>query len=194
MLIRLALETRSQHAGADADRLALLDDPTAARYRAFLTAVYGFEARYERMLIQTPGLEPRIVRDCARLAHLRNDLRALGLTDGELAALPSPPIPAFRSEGQALGWAYVVERNTLLHGLLRRHLWRLLPRELGQAGTYLAAHASPGTHYRELGIDLDAAARRTIPSIIVEAAHAAFACQRLWFAQMRAVEARRLAS
>ena len=194
MLIRLALETRAHHAPADSDRLALLDAPTPARYRTFLTSVYSFEARYEHALIQTPNLEPRIVRACSRLKDLRSDLRGLGITDAELAALPQPLVPSFRCEGQALGWAYAIERNTLLHGLLRRHLWRMLPGDISKAGSYLAALTSPGAHYRELGLDLDAAARRTIPSTIVDAAHAAFACQRLWFAQSRAAEAKRLAS
>lgn len=185
MLIRLALETRAHHASADADRLALLDEaPTPERYRTFLRRIYGFEARYEQALIQTPALAPRIVREHMRVSHLRDDLLALGETAESLAALPRPPIPQFRHEAQALGWVYVVERNTLLHGLVRRHLWRVMPSTIAQAGSYLSAYVSPGAHYRLLGVELDTAARRAIPSQIVEAAHEAFACQRLWFAAM----------
>jgi heme oxygenase len=194
MLIRLALETKSHHASADADRLTLLEDdvPTAERYRTFLETVYGFEASYERALIQTPGLEPRLVRECSRLVLLERDLRALGTTN--LDALPRPVIAAFRDEAHALGWIYAVERNTLLHGLVRRHLWRALPSTLDRAGSYLGAYPTPGARYRELGVDLEAGARRAIPSQIVEGANAAFACQRLWFMRTRAVAARRLAS
>lgn len=194
MLVRLALETRAHHAAADADRLELLENPTSARYRTFLEAVYAFETRYERLLIQTPRLEPRIIRGCTRTHLLRADLRALGTDEAVLAKPPVPVIPAFRSEAQALGWVYVVERNTLLHGLLRRHLWRVLPRDIARAGSYLAALASPGTHYRELGLDIDAAAARTAPSVIVDAASEAFAGQRLWFVQSREEARKRAAS
>lgn len=193
MLARLALETRVHHAPADADRLALLDAASPALYRTFLEAIYAFETRYERALIQTPHLEPRIIRACTRTHLLRNDLRALGATEEALAELPIPVLPPFRSEAQALGWVYVVERNTLLHGLLRRHLWKVLPRDISRGGSYLAAHASPGTHYRALGLEIDEAARRTNPSLVVDAAVEAFAGQRLWFARSRE-EARRKAA
>jgi heme oxygenase len=194
MLARLALETRAHHAAADADRLALLEAPTGARYRAFLESVYAFETRYERALIQTPHLEPRIIRACTRTHLLRNDLVALGATEETLAAISIPVIPPFRSEAQALGWVYVVERNTLLHGLVRRHLWRILPRDISRGGSYLAAYSSPGTHYRELGLEIDAAAARTPPSTFIEAATEAFAGQRLWFAQSRAESRKKTAS
>ena len=194
MLSRLALETKSHHASADSDRLTLLEEdvPTAERYRTFLEAVYGFESRYEQALIQTPGLETRIIRERTRVALLRDDLRALGATD--LDRIDAPSIPKFPHEAHALGWVYAVERNTLLHGLVRRHLWRALPRTIERAGTYLAAYASPGARYRELGVDLEAVARRAIPSQIVAGANEAFACQRLWFARIRNTLARRLAS
>src|SRR5688500_16189748 len=192
MLIRLALETKSHHAGADADRLMLLEDASPERYRAFLEMIYAFESRYEEALIQAPDLDPRIVRARTKVARLRNDLLALGATLAELAALPRPLVPAFRSEAEALGWMYVVERNTLLHGLVRRHLARMMPAVIVRAGSYFGVYGdSPGAKYRDLGLDIDAAARRDIPSRIVDAAHGAFACQRLWFAQARSEATRR---
>ena len=194
MLIRLALETKSHHAGADADRLALLDDPSFDRYRAFLETVYAFEARYEQALVQTPGLDPRIVRARTKVTKLHADLLALGIAPAEMLAWTRPAIPVFRSEAEALGWMYVVERNTLMHGLVRRHLTRTMPDVMERASSYLAAYGDvPGALYRELGTELDGAARRAIPSQIVEAAHVAFACQRLWFAQANGA-AKRLAS
>ena len=195
MMIRLALETKAHHAAADADRLSLLEDTTPERYRSFLETVYTFESRYEQALVLTPGLDPRLVRQRTKCARLRDDLLRLGATPADLLSWSRPLIPAFRSEAQAMGWVYVVERNTLLHGLLRRHLWRALPSVIERAGSYLASYGDmPGGRYRDLGADLDGAARRAIPSQIVEAAHAAFACQRLWFAHARGVAIRRLAS
>lgn len=195
MLIRLALETKVHHAAADADRLALLEDTTAARYRAFLEAVYAFESRYEQALIQTPDLDPQILRRRLRAARAYDDLRALGAMPAELVALPRPAIPVLRSAAEALGWMYVVERNTLLHGLLRRHLARVLPEVMDRGGSYLAAYGeTPGERYRDLGVELDNVARTAIPSQLVDAAHVAFACQRLWFVTHPLPSAKRLAS
>jgi hypothetical protein len=50
------------------------------------------------------------------------------------------------------------------------------------------------THYRELGLEIDEAAKRTNPSVIVAAATEAFAGQRLWFAQSREAARRKAAS
>lgn len=196
MLVRIARETKPHHASADADRLALLDEPAPTReqYLAFLESVYAFEVPYELALVQTPGLDPRILRHRSKSARLHNDLLALGASDADLGELPRPAIPMFRSEAQALGWLYVVERNTLLHGLMRRHLGRAIPTVIERAGAYLAAYESPGTRYRELGVDLDAAARRAMPGEIIGAAHAAFACQRFWFAHAGKSVRRALAS
>jgi len=195
MMIRLALETKAHHAAADADRLALLEDGTPERYRTFLKSVYAFESRYESALVRAPDLDPRIIRARSKAHHLRDDLYALGVHEDDLAALMQPAIPVFQSEAEAIGWVYVVERNTLLHGLLRRALWRSMPAVIDRAGSYLGAYGNaPGSHYRDLGADIDGAARRAIPSQIVEAANAAFACQHLWFSHAQREAARKLAS
>ena len=180
--MRLGLETRAYHAAADADRLAILDDPRPERYRAFLEEIYAFEARYEAALIQTPDLEPRVIRQRTKAHLLRADLAALGVTD---LAFPQPDIAPFRHEAEALGWIYVVERNTLVHNLIRRHLWRTMPSTLVVAGSYLGAYGNtPGAQYRDLGFDLDRCARVAIPSQLVLAAIEAFQCQHAWFAQV----------
>jgi heme oxygenase len=185
MLVRLALETRSYHARADADRLALLEDATPGKYRAFLGRVLGFEGRYEEALRRTPGLDPQVVRTRAKADRIAVDLAALGMTEREIAALPRcNSIPSvFRTIAQALGWMYVVERNTLLHGLLRRHLEMHLPPELERAGSYLGAYGdTPGARYRELGELLGTAARGSVmPNHVVSAANDAFRHQRSWF-------------
>ncbi len=186
ILIRLALETRGHHGVADAQRLVLLEDATLDSYQDFLGMVLGFESAYERALVVAPGIDPKLIRQRVKTSRIRHDLLSLGASDAELDALPTCVTPVFRTAAEALGWVYVVERNTLLHGLLRRHLATMLPDAMEHASSYLAAYGdSPGEHYRELAPALEEAARQAItPGEIATAAHAAFEAQRLWFGQI----------
>lgn len=184
MLIRLALETRDHHPQADADRLAVMAATTPAEYRAFLARVFGFEVAIEAALVATRDIERSIIASSAKAELARNDLRALGMSELDIDALPRCSIPPHRSVAAALGWVFVNERLTLLSGLIRRHLARVLPVEMATAASYLHAYADlPGTRFRELGEVLGRYAARdaAIPGQMVVAAHAAFAAQRQWF-------------
>ena len=185
MLVRLELETRAHTGTADADRLILLDDTTPTRYRQYLARTLGFEEAFEDKLARMHDLDPAIERLRGMTGKLRADLRALGMTDQQIDQLPRCSIPLLKSAAQALGWIYVLERNSLVHGLIRRHLATRLPREVSVASSYLATHdGKPGTRYRELGTILDAAARTSpyAPGAIVSSAHEAFRLQRMWYA------------
>jgi heme oxygenase len=189
MLVRLALETRQHHAHADGDRLALLEDASLTSYRAFLATVFGFEVRVEEALARTPRLDAELVRTRAKAELLAADLVGLGYSEPQVGALRRcSAVPAFRSPAQALGWLYVVERNTLLHGLLRRHLVTVMPQAMERAGSYLGAYGdTPGARHRELGEILDQLAKvaADLPQQLVTAANEAFRCQRHWFLQRR---------
>lgn len=193
MLVRLALETRTHHAQADADRLVLLEEAQPDRYRAYLCAVFGFESRYEEALVRTPGVDPQLVRTRMKTERLCSDLNALGLTATEIAALPRcQSVPSvFRNAAQALGWMFVVERNTLVHGLLRRHLASRIP-DMYRSCSYLQAYGdTPGAKYRELGDALALLARGpSTPNQMVCAANEAFRAQRNWFTSWRQEHAR----
>lgn len=185
MLVRLELETRAHTAGADADRLTLLDDASPTRYRQYLCRTLGFEAAFEDKLARMHDLDPQIQKLRGMTGRLRADLRALGMTDPQIDSLPRCTVPLQKTAPQALGWIYVLERNSLVHGLIRRHLATRLPREVTVATTYLAMHdGKPGTRYRELGVVLDHVARSSpyAPGAIVSAAHEAFRLQRQWYA------------
>jgi heme oxygenase len=185
MLVRLELETRCHTGNADSDRLVLLDDPSPTRYRQYLSRTLGFEESFEDKLARMQDLDPVIERLRGMTGKLRADLRALGMTDPQIDHLPRCSIPLLKSAPQALGWIYVLERNSLVHGLIRRHLAPRLPREHSVATTYLATHdGKTGTRYRELGVVLDNVARVSpyAPGAIVSAAHEAFRIQRQWYA------------
>jgi heme oxygenase len=185
MLVRLELETRAHTAGADSDRMVLLEDTSPSRYRQFLCRTLGFEEAFEDKLARMHDLDPRIERLRSVTGRLRSDLRAIGVTDPQIEHVQRCTIPMLKSAPQAMGWIYVLERNSLVHGLIRRHIGTRLKHEYAVASSYLGLHdGKPGTRYRELGVVLDAIARASpyAPGAIVQAAHEAFRMQRLWYA------------
>ena len=184
MLARLQRETKTCHAAADEDRLAILASaPTLAMYRQFLARIHGFEAPVEVALVRTPDVDDWIdVRGRTQLRLLRADLAALGILDP--ARLPRcTSVPALAEPAAALGWAYVLERNARLHGVIERHLRAALPEPMKHAGSYLGGQArSAGLRWRELGDTLDRLARTLhLADAIVNAARAAFRVQHGWY-------------
>jgi heme oxygenase len=180
MLTHLATQTEAHHACADGDRLAIMEQPTIERYGAFVGRIYCFEAPVEAACIATRGLPRGLLRTHFRAPRLAADLHALGLqpsTDRPATKLP------FDSPAEALGWLWVLHRNTLLHGLIYRYLLGKLPDVMASAGNYLAAfEGRAGALMRELGDTLDATARRSaIAQQVVGAANDAFRLQRQWY-------------
>ena len=180
MLDHLAAATHPHHATATADRLAILDSPSVARYRVFLAQIYCFEAPIEAALVATDGLPRDFVRSHLKTNKLADDLDALGLTVRD--TIPKDMV-RFASVGEALGWLWVLHRNTLVHGLLYRQLASKLRDHMRLAGAYLSVYEGrAGLLLRQLGYALDATANRTtIAEQIVTAANEAFRMQRQWY-------------
>lgn len=158
-LIQLNLSTREYHLAADAPWLDLLV-PTVSRrrYIEHLIKVYGFEAPLEAALRYTPGLSALVdLRPRVRAGLIVQDLMRLGLGAGRIATL-GQRFMTFSSTIDALGWMYVAERATLLHGAVRRYLTLRLP-ELGGATSYLAAcDGAAGDRWSDLGNALETVA------------------------------------
>jgi len=178
LLAHLAQQTKPHHAAADGDRLAILDRPTSDEYKRWLGRIYCFEAPIEAACIATAGLPPAIVRSHLKTSRLERDLELLGF------ALREPPTAgSFESPTEALGWLYVLHRNTLLHGVIYRQLCSTLPSHGEHAASYLATfEGRAGEALRELGDAILAYARR--PSqveTVVAAASEAFRVQHQWF-------------
>ena len=184
MLTQLNLETRLHHSEVDADQLKVLELPDAARYREFMIRSYGFEASIESALAMTPNLD-RVVdlRDRAKAGLIAADLLALGVRPQELSKVPLCPwIETFDNIADALGWLYVVERKTLLHSAMLRHLVVRIPQVMATASSYLGCYdRTAGTRWRDLGSAFDRFATPEIADQVVTAAHHAFWCQRDWF-------------
>ncbi|HEX3762633.1 MAG TPA: biliverdin-producing heme oxygenase [Kofleriaceae bacterium] len=158
-LIQLNLATREHHVAADEPWLELLV-PTVSRrqYIEQLVKVYGFEAPLEAALRYTPGLSALVdLRPRVRTGLIVQDLMRLGLGPGRIAAL-GQRFMTFSSTVEALGWMYVAERATLLHGAVRRYLSLRIP-DLGGATNYLAAYDGvAGDRWGDLGTALDTVA------------------------------------
>ncbi len=96
--------------------LPLLDRAlTLDGYRRIVQAFYGFHAPLERALLAAgathPGAAPLAGRE--KRSWLVADLRALGLTDEAISALPVALPPDVSTRARALGSLYVVEGATL---------------------------------------------------------------------------------
>jgi heme oxygenase len=116
--------TQAHHARAEAS-LPLMDEGlTVERYRRMLARLLGFHAPLEQRLAGADwrriGLDPARRRKSPLLVA---DLRALTLTDAQIAALPRcEDLPEARGLSSALGCLYVLEGATLGGQLVRRHV------------------------------------------------------------------------
>jgi heme oxygenase (biliverdin-IX-beta and delta-forming) len=160
-LVRLNLETRGYHAAADAGWRALLTpDVSRSRYRDHLVAVYGFEGPLEAAFAYTSNLGLVIdVHERFRAGYVAQDLLALGLKPVELAKLPQCVLAPFASPLEALGWLYVIERQTLLHDEVRRFLSARIPGVSGACVYLSVTEGVASARWQDLGRRLDRAAR-----------------------------------
>ena len=184
-LIRLNLDTRSAHRAVDRLWLDLIaqERTSEADYRERLVRAYGFEAPLEAALAYTPKLQELVgISHRFRSGLLAQDLLNLNVTAYDLASLPQCGIAPFTSISEALGWLYVHERATLIHGTVCGTLLERLP-HLAHAVSYLCANSGNiGARWDELGEMFERLART--PSIydrISTAARDAFEVAIAWF-------------
>jgi heme oxygenase (biliverdin-IX-beta and delta-forming) len=184
MLDRLDHETRAYHVEADHGWLSMMTPTvTPGRYAEELMRTYGFEAPVEAALSFTRPLQS--ILDVPRLTRsglIAQDLMVLGFGPGHVARLPQcHTITPFAEATEAFGWTYVIERATLLHDALYKHLSTQLEAS-GNAFSYLdISRRSAVARWHALGAALDKfAPTRDIADRIVEAAHAAFQTLLRW--------------
>lgn len=182
-LIQLNIATRLHHASADAPWLDLMV-PTIGKtqYVKHLIKVYGFEASLEAAFRYTPGLSTLVdLRTRTRSGLLAQDLMRLGLGPARIAELPQR-FAMFAGAGEALGWMYVIERSTLLHGGVRRQLTLRVP-DISNAMSYLSAYDGvAGRRWSDFGCALETVAHSpSAAAQIVRAANHGFCAMRDWF-------------
>jgi heme oxygenase len=186
MLNRLDMETRDLHADTDGYWLDLMaSGVTREQYKTHLIRVYGFEGPVESALAYTPHLIIADRRERSRSGLIAQDLLALGLTPGRIAALPQcDDIASFADPEEALGWKYVVERPTQLHSAIKRNVVSRIP-DIANACAYLSAHDGiAAARWQQFGLLLDDVARRPgATDKLVAAAKTAFVRMTEWFVQ-----------
>lgn len=95
---------------------------TVADYARFLGVTYGFLQPLERSLVES-GLAGFVPRSPAIL----DDLRAVGVTEESLAAIPlARGVEPVGSEGEAMGLAYVIEGSRMGGLVIAKHIGRHL--------------------------------------------------------------------
>ena len=181
---RLDDETRQLHADLEAENMVLLDATEVPHYQRYLTRAYGFLSPIERSLLDTPGLSAFV--DSRRLKKtelIEHDLQKTGLKPLEVQSIPQCMwIPWFDNPHTALGWAYVIERNTLSFAHLFRHLANVLPGEAAFAASYLKVYTGvTGEMWRSFsdGIDAAGSSQRHL-EMIIAGAGSAFKNLRRW--------------
>ena len=186
MLTRLAQRTRAHHATADAERLALMDVCSVEQYRAFLARIYGFEVAVEHAIANVKDIAMHRVVSRSRLDRLREDLVALGMDSYDVDALPRCATVSAAGPAQAFGALYVIERNTLVAGLVHRYLASQLPGALALAGGYLAESSrDAGPRFRAFGDALGVYVGTASADLLVAAAVDVLGQQHRWYSRRR---------
>jgi heme oxygenase len=186
LIERLSVETDELHARADEEVIQLLGPVTPADYRRFLVRMHGVVQPLERSISAVVELERVLdVRRFRKADLLRTDLLAMRFTTDVLDLLPHCTVPPFDSVEQALGWAYPIERSTLGHMNLYRHLATKLPGEVAFSAAYLKCYFGVvGESWRSYGDAIErVATSEASAQRVIDGARSSFQAWRAWLVQ-----------
>jgi heme oxygenase (biliverdin-IX-beta and delta-forming) len=126
LLERLKIETKPAHdrieKALDVERRMVSRDA----YKELLIRFHGFHSAWEEAAVAVVP-DPEFFRQRCKTALLAKDLKALGMKDEEVAALPRcHPLMPLQAPAAALGSMYVVEGSTLGGAIIARNVERAL--------------------------------------------------------------------
>lgn len=184
ILTRLRNETSEAHVRLEdeikiEDRIQSVDG-----YRSLLEDFYGFYQPIESALESQSGWGFDI-QERRKSQWIREDLRALGLSEEEIDALPRcEEIPAVNGLADGYGAAYVIEGSTLggrtITGLLEKS-------EIPADGRrfFRSYEAELGTKWKEFCAAMEAYSSDTNSDHIVEGAKSTFTRMHQWVSRGR---------
>jgi heme oxygenase len=183
LIEQVGLECAELQSEADEELFRLLGQVSPADYRGYLTRTYGFVRPLERSILRVAGLDHVIdTRRFAKHLLLLEDLQSSGMKYPEIEQLSLCPIPMFQAPAVALGWAYPLERSTLLHGNVFRHLASAMLDRVVSSASYLKCYdGAVGDNWNRFGEALERCS--TQADLVVEAARAGFHAYRAWLVQ-----------
>ena len=142
-LAELRTVTTPSHKALEANpySVALMaHETTLDNYATYLKKLYGFVKPYEQQVF--PILANRIsdIADRSKAALLESDLKALGFSHEQIAALPQFNYPTPHSQAQAFGAMYVLEGSTLGGSIIYKRLNHLIQIDKATNGKYFTAY------------------------------------------------------
>jgi len=182
ILRRLGIETAAYREAADEDRLNALSVSTVGAYRTLLLRILGFESSVEHVVLKMTELDSSFIEKRLRSFFLHEDLLALDVSERDIESATNDAQLTIESPAHALGWLFVIERQMLLSGLIRRQLQSTFGTAMDDAMKYWSAYGEqPGARFKTFVDGLALHARAYDADLIVQGAVDAFRQQRHWY-------------
>jgi len=185
LLERLKSETRPAH-----DRIETAMDigrRTTSReaYRALLCRFQGFHAAWEEAA-GALAPDPGFFRQRCKRSLLEKDLKALGMTAGEIDRLPRcHPLMPLPEPAAVLGSMYVVEGSTLGGAIIARDVERRLNLNVDTGCAYFGSYGrDTAAMWKSFGAMLTAASSPDVDDLIVETAGRTFDVMHAWLCEV----------
>jgi len=186
---RLKAATAPHHARVEGLLDLMRPDLTTARLRWWVERFYGFLAAWEprAAAVARGTVLAEDVAGRAKAQRLVADLRALGLTDQQIAALPlCEALPPLRDVPDLLGQMYVLEGSTLGGAVIARHVERTLGLAGGAGYSYFQSYGpATAARWRAFKETLADHADSIHDCRIIESACGAFDALHNWLAHGR---------
>lgn len=137
LLQQLRIATAVQHKALEARLPLTHPDLDTRAYTRVIAAYYGFHAPLQRQIDAFLDADA-VDSERPKIPALIKDLRALGFSNADIAALPlCDELPSLGSQAQLLGIQYVMEGATLGGQVLRRIIGARLGIDANNGGEFL---------------------------------------------------------
>ena len=183
LLDRLKNETRESHERLERDLDLLGPGYTCDRYTRLLGRFYGYYDPWERLACNSDfPLLRDVLAERGKSNRLASDLRALGLSDDRIGALPRCDyLPPADSEAKILGTLYVMEGATLGGQIISRHVCAAFALRDGRGCSFFSSYGDQvGRMWQSFRQVLSGYSRTDRDDIIVDSASETFRTMHTW--------------